>query len=217
MSILKSLFMEGLETPDGGKFGGKGFRSTWQETVISVASALNKKEGDRVAPMIRDMGLSLAMGDTPLNVMAAQMGKVGSPMDGGQNYAGGRDLHIGAWELGVLPPTAPLPIASATITGLALASKQLNENRFHVALIGEGTSSSGEWWEAVNFAGIRGLPISYVLQNNQIALDTFSTNQSAAEIWRIKALSQWEFLVGLLTDQILLHIFHQLQLLESLH
>ena len=52
------------------------FRSTWQETVISVASALNKKEGDRVAPMIRDMGLSLAMGDTPLNVMAAQMGKL---------------------------------------------------------------------------------------------------------------------------------------------
>ena len=186
---LKSLFMEGLETPDGGKFGGKGFRSTWQETVISVASALNKKDGDRVAPMIRDMGLSLAMGDTPLNVMAAQMGKVGSPMDGGQNYAGGRDLHIGAWELGVLPPTAPLPIASATITGLALASKQLNENRFHVALIGEGASSSGEWWEAVNFAGIRGLPISYVLQNNQIALDTFSTNQSAAEIWADKAVA----------------------------
>ena len=185
---LKSLFMEGLETPEGGKFGGKGFRSTWQETVVSVASALNN-EGDRVAPMIRDMGLSLAMGDTPLNVMAAQMGKVGSPMDGGQNYAGGRDLHIGAWEQGVLPPTAPLPIASATITGLALASKTLEENRFHVALIGEGASSSGEWWEAINFAGIRGLPISYVLQNNQIALDTFSINQSAAETWADKAVA----------------------------
>ncbi len=188
---LKSLFMEGVETPDGGKFGGKGFRSTWQETVVSVASALNK-DGDSkdiVAPMIRDMGLSLAMGDTPLNVMAAQMGKVGSPMDGGQEYAGGRDLHIGAWEQGVLPPTAPLPIASATITGLALASKHLKENRFHVAMIGEGASSSGEWWEAVNFAGIRGLPICYVLQNNQIALDTFSINQSASEVWADKAIA----------------------------
>lgn len=188
---LKSLFMNGLETPDGGKFGGKGFRSTWQETVVSVASALNRsgKSKDFVAPMIRDMGLSLAMGDTPLNVMAAQMGKIGSPMDGGQEYAGGRDLHIGAWEQGVLPPTAPLPIASATITGLALASKQLNENRFHVAMIGEGASSSGEWWEAVNFAGTRGLPICYVLQNNQIALDTFSTNQSASEVWADKAIA----------------------------
>ena len=185
---LKSLFMEGVETPDGGKFGGKGFRSTWQETVVSVASALDKNQ-DRVAPMIRDMGLSLAMGDTPLNVMAAQMGKIGSPMDGGQKDAGGRDLHIGAWERGVLPPTAPLPIASATITGLALASKTLKEDRFHVALIGEGASSSGEWWEAINFAGIRGLPITYVLQNNQIALDTFSTNQSASEVWADKAIA----------------------------
>ena len=188
---LKSLFMQGIETPDGDKFGGKGFRSTWQETVVAVASALNKNtsSGDRVAPMIRDMGLSLAMGDTPLNVMAAQMGKISSPMDGGHKYAGGRDLHIGAWDQGILPPTAPLPIASATITGLALASKHLKEKRFHVAMIGEGASSSGEWWEATNFAGIRGLPISYVLQNNQIALDTFSNNQSAAEIWADKAVA----------------------------
>jgi len=188
---LKSLYVEGVETPEGVKFGGKGFRSTWQETVVSVASALKKENDsrDRVAPMIRDMGLSLAMGDTPLNVMAAQMGKVGSPMDGGQEYAGGRDLHIGAWEQGVLPPTAPLPIASATLTGLALASKHLGENRFHVALIGEGASSNGEWWEAINFAGIRGLPISYILQNNQIALDTFSTNQSAVEVWADKAVA----------------------------
>ena len=188
---LKSLYMEGVETPDGDKFGGKGFRSTWQETIVAVASALNRKtgSGDRVAPMIRDMGLSLAMGDTPLNVMAAQMGKIGSPMDGGQQYAGGRDLHIGAWDQGILPPTAPLPIASATITGLALASKHLKEKRFHVAMIGEGASSSGEWWEATNFAGIRGLPITYVLQNNQIALDTFANNQSAAEVWADKAVA----------------------------
>ncbi|RAH15944.1 MAG: hypothetical protein CMB56_001795 [Methanobacteriota archaeon] len=185
---LKSLFIEGVDTPDGEKFGGKGFRSTWQETVVSVASALDKTK-DRVAPMIRDMGLSLAMGDTPLNVMAAQMGKVGSPMNGGQKFAGGRDLHIGSWNHGILPPTAPLPIASATITGLALASKRLNENRFHVAMIGEGASSSGEWWEAINFAGVRGLPICYILQNNQIALDTFSTNQSAVDVWADKAVA----------------------------
>ena len=191
---LKSLFMEGLETPDGGRFGGKGFRSTWQEAVVAVASALNRdgRNGDRVAPMIRDMGLSLAMGDTPLAVMAAQMGKVGSPMDGGQDAAlaqGGRDLHIGAWDHGVLPPTAPLPIASATLTGLALAAQRLGEQRFHVAMIGEGASSSGEWWEALNFAGARGLPICYVLQNNQIALDTPVTNQSGVELWADKALA----------------------------
>ena len=70
--------------------------------------------------MIRDVGLGLAMGDTPLSVMAANLGKVGSNQNGGWDDAGGRDLHVGAWHVGVLPPTAPLPIASATMTALHL-------------------------------------------------------------------------------------------------
>ena len=178
--VLKEIFTNGIETPDGSKFGGKGFRSTWQEAVVAVASGLksnpnadlsatpgNGYQGDLVAPMIRDVGLALAMGDTPLSVMAANLGKVGSNQNGGFDDAGGRDLHIGAWHVGVLPPTAPLPIASATMTGLAFAAWQQKLSRFHVACIGEGASSSGEFWEALNLAGTRGLPITYILQNNQ--------------------------------------------------
>ena len=103
--------------------------------------------------MIRDMGLALAMGQTPLEVFSAQMGKAESYMDGGIQGSGGRDLHIGNWEKGILPPTAPLPIASATTTGVALAASRLGVSRFHLAPVGEGCSSSGEFWEAMNFAG----------------------------------------------------------------
>ena len=197
---LKEIFTDGITTPDGSRFGGKGFRSTWQEAVVAAATALKRNEdagldskpgqgydGDLVAPMIRDVGLSLAMGDTPLAVMAANLGKVGSNQNGGWDDAGGRDLHIGAWHVGVLPPTAPLPIASATMTGLAFAAWQKKIERFHVACIGEGASSSGEFWEALNLAGTRGLPITYILQNNQIALDTATINQSGVEIWADKA------------------------------
>jgi len=201
---LKDLFMDGISTPDGGKFGGKGFRSTWQEAVVAVASALERDlesaddarpgagyDGDIVGPMIRDVGLCLAMGDTVTGIMAAQLGKSGSNQHGGwpELNAGGRDLHIGCWNRGVLPPTAPLPIATATMTGIALAAKLSNTERFHVACIGEGASSSGEWWESVNFAGVRGLPIMYILENNQIALDTPSSNQSAVELWADKAVA----------------------------
>ncbi len=187
---LKDLFASGLPTPDGGTFGGKGFRSTWQEGVAACASAMNRavdlpeserENADVVAPMIRDMGLALAMGQTPIEVLAAQMGKAGSYMDGGIEGSGGRDLHIGNWEKRVLPPTAPLPIASATTTGVALAAKQMGVKRFHLAPVGEGCSSSGEFWEAMNFAGVRGLPICFMIQNNQIALDTFNSAQSGAE------------------------------------
>jgi pyruvate/2-oxoglutarate/acetoin dehydrogenase E1 component/TPP-dependent pyruvate/acetoin dehydrogenase alpha subunit len=199
-AALKDIFTEGVETPDGGRFGGKGFRSTWQEGVVAVATALNRQpdaprdarpgkgyDGDLVAPMIRDVGLGLAMGDTPLDVMAANLGKAGSNQNGGWDDAGGRDLHVGAWHVGVLPPTAPLPIASATMTGLAFAAWRQSLDRFHVACIGEGASSSGEFWEAMNLAGARGLPITYILQNNQIALDTPPAKQSGVEVWADKA------------------------------
>ena len=187
---LKNLSISGLPTPDGGRFGGKGFRSTWQEGVVACATAMKRavdlppnerQNADIVAPMIRDMGLALAMGQTPIEVLAAQMGKADSYMDGGIEGSGGRDLHIGNWEKGILPPTAPLPIASATTTGVALAAKHLGVKRFHLAPVGEGCSSSGEFWEAMNFAGVRGLPICFMIQNNQIALDTFNSAQSGAE------------------------------------
>ena len=195
---LKEIFTVGMDTPDGGKFGGKGFRSTWQEACVAVATALERNtenppgspyHGDYVAPMIRDIGLCMAMGDTPADLMTAQMGKVDSVMNGGIEGAGGRDLHVGCFHRGVLPPTAPLPIASVTMTGMALSSWKRKEQRFHVACIGEGSSSSGEWWEALNLAATRGLPISYILQNNQIALDTPPVNQSNVELWADKAVA----------------------------
>ncbi|MAI09707.1 MAG: hypothetical protein CMA08_03880 [Euryarchaeota archaeon] len=199
---LKVLYTEGREAPDGTRFGGKGFRSTWQEAIVAAATPLVRQQeapldarpgagydGDLVAPMIRDVGLALAMGDTPLGVMAANFGKAGSIMNGGQDNAGGRALHIGAWHVGVLPPTAPLPIAACTMTGLAFAAVRQGLDRFHVACIGEGASSSGEFWEAMNLAGARELPITYILQNNQIALDTPPAHQSGVELWADKAVA----------------------------
>ncbi len=189
---LKDLFTNGIKAPDNGSFTGKGFRSTWQEGVVACASAMISindlkdtviTQPDAIAPMIRDTGLALAMGQTPVEVFSAQMGKSGSYMDGGHQGHGGRDLHIGNWEKGILPPTAPLPIASATMTGVALASSKLKIDRFHLAPVGEGCSSSGEFWEAMNFAGTRGLPIAYMIQNNQIALDTFTVGQSGSETY----------------------------------
>jgi hypothetical protein len=39
---LKDLFINGVDTPDGSNFGGKGFRSTWQEGVVACATSMTK-------------------------------------------------------------------------------------------------------------------------------------------------------------------------------
>ena len=154
-SHLKEIFTVGMDTPDGGKFGGKGFRSTWQEACVAVATALNRfpenepgspYEGDFVAPMIRDIGLCMAMGDTPADLMTAQMGKIDSVMNGGIEGAGGRDLTLGV-STEEFTTNCLFPIASVTMTGMALSSWKKGQDRFHVACIGEGSSSSGEWWK----------------------------------------------------------------------
>ena len=85
---LKDLFVKGVETPGGERFGGKGFRSTWQEAVAACGTAIEKGVA---APMIRIPGLALALGQTPLSIMAAQMGKSESKMNGGHIGSGGRD------------------------------------------------------------------------------------------------------------------------------
>ena len=75
------------------------------------------------------------------------------------------------------------------VAGVALASNRLGMSRFQFAPVGEGCSSSGEFWEAMNFAGARGLPIAFMIQNTQIALDTFTVGQSAAETWGDKGVA----------------------------
>ena len=94
---LKEIFADGMDTPDGEKFGGKGFRSTWQEGCVAAATALKRDRdntpdspyvGDYIAPMIRDIGLCMAMGDTPADIMTAQIGKINSVMNGGNRRCG---------------------------------------------------------------------------------------------------------------------------------
>jgi 2-oxoisovalerate dehydrogenase E1 component len=99
----------------------------------------------------------------------------------------GRDLHVGDLEWGVLPPAAPLAIATQTIIGIAYAFRQREEERVCLACIGEGGTSLGEWHEAVNFAAAQKLPVVFVVQNNQWALGTHVSEQSAARRFALRA------------------------------
>jgi len=192
---LKTLYYPGVPTPIPGRnFGGKGFRSTWQEAIVGVGHALEQRVdedgaycGDVAAPMIRDLGVGLAMGYPAEKVIAAQLGKASSPMNGGFSGRGGRDLHWGDLEGGLLVATAPLAIAASTMTGLALGFQRRGEARVGVSFIGEGGSSQGDWYEAVNFAAVRRLPLLIFVENNRVALGTPVARQSAVDLFADKA------------------------------
>src|SRR6476620_9693392 len=190
---LKAFFSGGEVRYGGAAFQGKGFRSLGQEAIYASAIRLWRGEkyrgpdgswrGDVVAPLIRDLGAALAMRPDPATVhstLSAQMGKAGEPMDG-------KDLHVGDFGWGILPPTAPLSISSLTIAGMAMAFAREGSGRVGVSYIGEGGTSLGEWHEAVHACAARRLPAIFCVQNNQTALATPVADQSAVRVFAEKA------------------------------
>ena len=189
---LKAFFTGGEVRYGDAAFQGKGFRSLGQEAIYAAAIRLRRGpryrtsegwRGDVIAPLIRDLGAALAMkcdGDTVRTVLSAQMAKAGPPTNG-------KDLHLGDFDAGILPATAPLAIGSLTIAGLAMAFAQQGEGRVAVSFIGEGGSSLGEWHEAINLCAARRLPAVFCVQNNQTALSTPVRDQSAVRAFADKA------------------------------
>ena len=191
---LKQFFLSGEVKYGGAGFQGKGFRSLGQEAIYAGAIRLRRGpayrdpqrgwQGDVVGPIIRDVGIALAMRPEPATVrmaLNAQMGKQGPPMDG-------KDLHIGDLEWGILPATAPLSISTLSIAGMAMAFARERSGRVGFSFIGEGGSSLGEWHEAINLCAARKLPAVFCIENNQTALSTPVAEQSAVRVFADKAV-----------------------------
>src|SRR6185295_14108889 len=130
------------------------------------------------------LGVAIAMRPEPATirmVLNAQMAKAGPPLDG-------KDLHLGDFGWGILPPAAPLTIASLTAAGLALAFARQRTQRVVVTFVGDGGSSLGEWHEAINVCAARRLPAVFCIENNQTALSTPIADQSAVRTFADKAV-----------------------------
>ena len=189
---LKAFFAGGEVRYGDAAFQGKGFRSLGQEAIYAAAIRLRRGDayridgtwrGDMVAPLIRDLGVALAMrpdATAVRMVLSAQMAKAGPPMNG-------KDLHLGDLDAGVIPAAAPLAISTLNVAGMALAFAQQGEGRVALSFIGEGGSSLGEWHEAINLCAARRLPAVFCVQNNQTALSTPLRDQSAVRVFADKA------------------------------
>ncbi|MFL6245987.1 MAG: thiamine pyrophosphate-dependent enzyme [Thermoanaerobaculia bacterium] len=179
---LKQFFTGGEVRWGNGSFQGKGFRSLGQEAIY--AAVIRLQPDDVISPMIRDLGAVLAKHNSPDTVrmvLSAQMGKAGPPMNG-------KDLHVGDWAHGILPAMAPLGSPALTIAGIAMAFQLRNEKRVAVSFVGEGTTSLGEWHEAINASAARRLPAVFCVQNNQTALSTPVRDNSAVRVFADKGL-----------------------------
>ena len=156
--------------------------SLGQEAIgVGVASAMT---GDDVfLPSFREHGAQLWRGVSLQELFLYWGGD-----ERGNNFAESRqDFPI------CVPVASQFPHAA----GVALAISQKQEPGVAVAVAGDGATSKGDFYEAMNVIGAWNLPAVFVINNNQWAISLRRTDQTAA-----KTLAQKAFAAGIAGEQV---------------
>ena len=84
-----------------------------------------------------------------------------------------------------------IPVGSQAphAAGVAYSFKYRKEARVAVCILGDGATSKGDVWEAMNFAGIWKLPVVFVVNNNQWAISVPLKLQTATQTLAQKAIA----------------------------
>lgn len=145
------------------------------QEAIAVGLASAMRDDDVLLPTYREQGAQLWRGITLTELMLYWAGD-----ERGSNYANQpRDFPVS------------VPIASHTIqaVGVATAMKLRHEPRVAVCTIGDGATSEGDFYEAINLAGVWNLPVVFVVSNNQWAISMPREAQTAAKTIAQKAIA----------------------------
>lgn len=164
-----------------GRFTGNYFAAVGQEAT-EVGATLDLLPEDTIAPSHRNFVTHIMKG-TPLPLMFAHLyGRRTSPDQGRSAPA-----HCGYAPLNIITPSSTIAAQLNVGTGVALAYRMQHRPNVVVALSGEGSTSLGFWHEAVNFAGVRRLPILFVVENNGYAESVPVALQTAVHDISVKA------------------------------
>jgi len=144
-----------------------------EATGVGAVAAL--QERDHVITAYRDHGIALARGLDPNAVMAEMLGKrTGvSGGKGGSMHLADKDLHM--WGgYGIVG--GHLPLAA----GIALASQYENRDEVVLCFMGDGATNIGYFHEALNLSAVWGLPVVWLVENNQYGMGTAVARASGA-------------------------------------
>jgi|SRR5579884_2060119 len=153
--------------------------SLGQEAVsVGVCRALRRE--DRIYGTYRGHGIYIAKGGDLRKMFAELYAK-----DTGCARGKGGSMHLVAQEVGLMGCSAIVASTIPVATGDALASQMQGRPRVVVAFFGDGAVDEGVFFESVNFAALKGLPIVFVCENNAYAIHSrISDRHKQTEIFR---------------------------------
>jgi pyruvate dehydrogenase E1 component alpha subunit len=139
---------------------------TGQE-AIAVGVCASLRAVDQVIGYYRGHGYYLAKGGDPKALMAELYCK-----QTGSNGGKGGSMLISSPKVGYLGSSAIVAGGIPIATGLAFGNQIQNFKKVVVCFLGDAATEEGVFYESLNFAALKKLPIIYVCENNGYAVTT---------------------------------------------
>jgi 2-oxoisovalerate dehydrogenase E1 component len=143
---------------------------------VVIGYSLNRKK-DWIFPYYRDLAVVLSAGITPYEFFLQCFGKQDDPSSAGRQLP----CHWGHGEINLPSQSSPTGTQFLQAVGTALASVKKGEPVVSYVSSGEGTTSQGEFHEAINWASREKLPVLFVIENNKYAISVPVTSQSGGK------------------------------------
>ena len=148
--------------------------------AILVAAGMQLEPGrDWFFPYYRDQALCLALGLTPYEMLLAAVGAAADPSSGGRQMP----AHWSKPELHLVSPSSAVATQCLHAVGCAEACQfylqfpdvagqagACSEGDVVYVSLGDGSTSEGEFWESLNTACTRRLPIVFLVEDNGYAI-----------------------------------------------
>src|SRR3712207_3858710 len=175
MLLMRGIEERAMTLYRQGKVPGSFYDGYGQEAV-SAGAAWAMGPRDRLCVLHRDLAAHLVRGVSPTRIFAQYMGR-----EGGITRGRDGNVHFGDRTLGCVGMVSMLPDMMLVATGMAMAFKLRGETRCALTWFGDGSTSRGDFHEAMNWAGVQRLPVVFVLENNQYAYSTPLERQFAVD------------------------------------
>ncbi len=173
MTLVRTFDAKAVNLQRTGKLGTYASCLGHEATHVAVGAAMRPE--DVLALVYREYGTQLWRGVKMSEILLYWGGD-----EAGSNFSGPRQDF--AW-------CVPIGTQMLHAAGAAMAMKIRGEPRCAVAYVGDGGTSEGAFYEALNLAGARALPAVFVIVNNRWAISVPIEKQTAAKTLAQKAIA----------------------------
>lgn len=173
--LTRTLDSKTVNLQRTGKMGT--YPSSFGQEAVSVGLGFAMNPDDVFVPYYRDQGAMMLRGVKISEILSYWGGD-----ERANNYSDPRANQD-------FPISVPVGSQGLHAAGIGFAIKYFQQKRAVVTTCGDGATSKGDFYEALNFAGVRQLPIVFVVNNNQWAISVPRKIQTAAITIAQKAIA----------------------------